>query len=608
MTPSSGPTKGGTMLKLQGPGIVPRGIVFDLTVEFGGTRRVAYAESGSKEDHDDTVRVLVPEMVDATSYEKSVQLFLIAYDLKGDVLDGSDVFRGLLVKHLTLDLNHISVFAGPGSNRTQTMLLSDPVKLNDRVYSIDVKIPPGAGRDGTLVVFRGGQPSNTVKYHYAAPSLASVSRSRVPTLGSDLEITGANFGPSWIPIHVYFGSTDNECVVKQRSHRSVVCALPAGFGSVKKRISLRVAGQGVCMPESTSDVDVEKACSLISVAYSPPQIFNVVQPRVRASQGGFQITIEGENFGGASIVPFDQVQIVLGPAPDFGDGIRECTLLENTFSNNQIECTVPPGISLNIPISVRIGDQNSDKLASVGRCSDNRFEDEFSCITAGRWVHAGCWSVPPMSATLENEDAVIKKLPQFSDEKSCSGAGNSWRPAACTHQSEDGATLSMEGDRILSEESCEANPGSWASAPPGGSKINTYGYSPAYVQMMQMPEAGFPTNGSLSGSEISTSVVNASKSNYLLITGFNFGIPRIAKVEFFLGGIEQPPGSVLYHNHTHILLRVPEGEGRYVPLDLLVQSRSVFTYAHFKPNISYSFAAIDFFELADTNDDGYAPT
>ena len=74
------------MLKLQGPGIVPRGIVFDLTVEFGGTRRVAYAESGSKEDHDDTVRVLVPEMVDATSYEKSVQLFLIAYDLKGDVL------------------------------------------------------------------------------------------------------------------------------------------------------------------------------------------------------------------------------------------------------------------------------------------------------------------------------------------------------------------------------------------------------------------------------------------------------------------------------------------------------------------------------------------
>ena len=34
----------------------------------------------------------------------------------------------------------------------------------------------------------------------------------------------------------------------------------------------------------------------------------------------------------------------------------------------------------------------------------------------------------------------------------------------------------------------------------------------------------------------------------------------------------------------------------------------VFTYTHFKPNISYSFAAIDFFELADTNDDGYAPT
>jgi hypothetical protein len=795
IAPASGPTKGGTMLTLQGTGIVPKGIVFDLAVEFGGIRKVAYAESGFDEGHDDTVRLLVPEMGDSTSHERNVQLFLIVYDLKGGVLgmtnssilvfryespklstvfvsfrgdfesitvqikgsnlggplgiarlcassvpsifaettivegyflpvgdpyfenstnstvqdeqyvngsviegtwksplpideptdcssadseaptacygcarldtilhthdeiwaslgdggaifpasiqvhvgsersnavkfeghspeivsnsstdlasqhfntDGSGVFRGLLVKHLTLDLNHITVFAGPGgSNRTETILLNDPVLLDNKIYSINVKIPPGAGRDGTLVVFRGGQPSNIVRYHYAPPSLGSVSPSHVPTIGSDLEISGANFGPSWIPIHVYFGSTDHECVVKQRSHHNVVCTLPAGFGSVKKQISLRVAGQDACMPQSNTDIDVEKACSLFSVAYSPPQILKVVQPDVRASQGGFHITIEGTNFGGASIVPLDQVQVVLGPAPDFGDGVRECTLLKDTFSNNQIECTVPPGISLNIPISVTIGDQNSNNLVS-GACSDDGFKDEFACITAGRWIHAGCWSVPPMSATLE--DVATEKLPQFSDEKSCSSAGNSWRTAACAYQSEDGDNVNIEGDRTLSQELCETNSGIWVSSPPAGSDTHSYGYSPAHARTVHLPKTGFPTYGSLPRGENMSSVVHVSESNHLLITGFNFGTSRISKPVFFLDGIKQTQAAVLYHNHTQILLRVSEGEGRHIPLDLLVQSRSVFSSVHFEPNISYSFAAIDYIELADIKDDGYAPT
>ena len=105
-----------------------------------------------------------------------------------------------------------------------------------------------------------------------------------------------------------------------------------------------------------------------------------------------------------------------------------------------------------------------------------------------------------------------------------------------------------------------------------------------------------------------SSVVHVSESNHLLTTGFNFGTSRISKPVFFLDGIKQTQAAVLYHNHTQILLRVSEGEGRHIPLDLLVQSRSVFSSVHFEPNISYSFAAIDYIELADIKDDGYAPT
>ena len=100
-----------------------------------------------------------------------------------------------------------------------------------------VRIPPSAGRESSLLIYRAGQPSNIVPYYYAPPAILSVLPTELPVNGGEITITGENFGPSWIEIGAFIDQTTT-CTTTSHSQTKITCVVPAGYGSTGKQISV----------------------------------------------------------------------------------------------------------------------------------------------------------------------------------------------------------------------------------------------------------------------------------------------------------------------------------------------------------------------------------
>ena len=178
---------------------------------------------------------------------------------------------------------------------------------------LEVAVPPGEGGVGTetffVAVSAGTQASRepwTIRY--APPTISRVYSAATPgscacptcgpgqvppecasvgTAGGDLiVIVGTNFGVS-LSVQDFSGVVVTvvgvgACVVQSRNHTRIVCVAPAGDG-VNHAISVGIRGQSATMTPA--------------VTYRPPMITSIAVSDEPVTDGGFNFTIVGTNFG-----------------------------------------------------------------------------------------------------------------------------------------------------------------------------------------------------------------------------------------------------------------------------------------------------------------------
>jgi len=180
---------------------------------------------------------------------------------------------------------------------------SDPYWADGNCYicaSLNVPYPP---EDGMLL------------YHYAPPSITSVTPPTGPTAGGIvITFVGTSFGfnPS-----ITIGGKDCP-ITGAHNHTFIQCILPQGQ-SMFNAIIITVAGQ---------------VSSSVNFAYDPP-VIQSISPGSGPTEGGTTLVIDGYNFG------FVEGGLTNTGIPPVTIGGASCAV--SAYSNTQITCTLPPG-------------------------------------------------------------------------------------------------------------------------------------------------------------------------------------------------------------------------------------------------------------------------
>jgi len=128
---------------------------------------------------------------------------------------------------------------GDGASPLAVTLNGISAGVTSRTHTaLAVTVPAGQGPNLPISVTVNGQASNSIFYHYTAPTIASVSPSSVPrAAGTALTLSGANFGLT--PTVSINGAT---CPVSSSTHTSIVCATPAAGNHASGLVVVQVAG------------------------------------------------------------------------------------------------------------------------------------------------------------------------------------------------------------------------------------------------------------------------------------------------------------------------------------------------------------------------------
>ena len=178
------------------------------------------------------------------------------------------------------------------------------------------RISPGAGGDLPVTVVMGYNSSVTVTtptytMSYNSPSIVAVTPNPVVSAGTiPITVQGSNFGP-------YDGGTTvaingNNCAVTSQTHSQIVCTSPPGWGT---GLSLIVNARN-------------QASNSYAFSYSSPVITSIT-PSGLTPLGGVDVTVVGTSFGPGT------------PAPFVSFGSADCVVKSRTHT--QIVCTLPPG-------------------------------------------------------------------------------------------------------------------------------------------------------------------------------------------------------------------------------------------------------------------------
>jgi hypothetical protein len=186
------------------------------------------------------------------------------------------------------------------------------------------QLPEDQGLSKSVVVTANGQVSNNKLFSYSNPSVVSVSPVTAPTSGNiNVTISGASFGTVAGVVTI----DGNDCPVVSQNHSTIVCTAPAGQG---QDVTLRVT------------VDLVQSSPVFLYSYDGPEITQVT-PLNGTTEGGFRITILGDNFG-------------VGGAVVLVGGVS-CPVFTLTHTN--ITCTLASGEGEDRFVIVTVGAQSS---------------------------------------------------------------------------------------------------------------------------------------------------------------------------------------------------------------------------------------------------------
>jgi hypothetical protein len=194
--------------------------------------------------------------------------------------------------------------------------------------SLTFTTPMGAGINQEVVVNVDGQSSPPVPiWDYAAPVLFGLSPLTGPTIGGTIvSATGINFGPPGSNISVTVDGTPSP-MVNYSSHTSLSFVTPAGSGAINPVI-ITVEGQG---------------SNSFNFTYAAP-IVNNLTPNSGPEEGGTPVSIFGENFG-QPVIP---ISVLI-------DNVPVQDLMH--VSHSLITFTTPPGMGADRPVQITIDGQ-----------------------------------------------------------------------------------------------------------------------------------------------------------------------------------------------------------------------------------------------------------
>ena len=240
----------------------------------------------------------------------------------------------------------------------------------DTVSSITAAVDPDYTQTEMRVTVSEGQGKlqlqvnvsgqvDTFALTYQEPEITSISPASGPTTGTNVTLTGTNFG-TFVGTDVYTLSVgdDTTIMVLESSHTSIVFAAPEGQSARPLDVNLTVG---------------EQAANTVTFSYDTPELYHIAdsdtyEPLLEtycaddvddscvspscdrydedgcglSTDGGYEVALVGTNFGMAAA----GVQTVY-----FDGGAMSVTILSHT----KALVTIPEGTGTNIPIAFEIG-------------------------------------------------------------------------------------------------------------------------------------------------------------------------------------------------------------------------------------------------------------
>jgi hypothetical protein len=202
--------------------------------------------------------------------------------------------------------------------------------VSDNQVDFILPVGTGANKSITIEVANQTSPTNFI-FSYEKPIVHEIQpRSANTTGGIEIIVLGNNYGPGTPTPKIQF--EHNDVTPTYHSHTKLSFVVPAGEGK-NKSIIVTVDGQ-------TSNENKE-------FNYNAP-IIDSVEPNPSGTKGGVTITLQGANYGTGDIKPTVTFN---------GEQIQDSKVQYS--SHNKLTFELPPGIGTKIPISVSLGDENS---------------------------------------------------------------------------------------------------------------------------------------------------------------------------------------------------------------------------------------------------------
>ncbi len=314
ITPSSGPTKGGNILRLQGTGLAPGSVAL-----VGSRSATVLSALGSE------MYVLCP-----AGDGSNLQVVVIA---------GGMTSNAIAYSYDAPSVCSVTPAAGATSGGTIITIRGENFGVSPSITiggspsvptflshnQILCALPAGVGANLPVLVSAGGQSSSPGRFDYSPPSIVGITPQSVPTSGALITITGQNFGAS-SPLVFVDGKS---APVQNSSHVQIVASAPPGEGAA---VEVEVVAGGQSSPPAL-------------LSYLPPTVSGIITPPGGVpTAGGVLLTIQGSNFGLAPQVTVDD-----SPAPIMGGS-----------SHSLIVCAAPEGQGSSALVRVQARDQDSN--------------------------------------------------------------------------------------------------------------------------------------------------------------------------------------------------------------------------------------------------------
>lgn len=310
ITPTSGPTAGGSIITINGtsfgpaPGSVSLGSHQVMTSNWSHTRIVGTLPVG-----EGTNQPVLVVTASGTSNED------ITFDYNGPVVTGITPASGPTSGGVLLTILGENFGATPGTVQIGS---ADAPISSWQDNRIQATLPEGVGLDlPVMVTVDAGLSTSDFTFDYDPPTLQSISPVNGPTSGGTIiTLLGSNFGPA--PGSVRIG--EQVAVPSLWSHTQVEVTLPPGVG-LDNTVAVTTAS-GTTMDNITFN-------------YNGPTVTNIA-PASGPTAGGVLLTILGEDFG----------------AMPGSVSVGGVSAQPSQWSHVRIEAPLPPGVGLNKPVVV----------------------------------------------------------------------------------------------------------------------------------------------------------------------------------------------------------------------------------------------------------------